>query len=63
MRRRFIGERYTPLIEALFSTVPRAYIETTVKFEDGRTGLIKADLEVREAACNLPAAMPLKKAS
>jgi long-chain acyl-CoA synthetase len=63
VRRRFIGERYTPLIEALFSNVPRAHIETTVKFEDGRTGLIKADLEVREAARNMPASAPLKKAS
>ena len=63
VRRRFIHERYLPLIEALFSNVPRAHIETTVKFEDGRTGLIKADLEVREAARTLPAAEPLKKAS
>jgi long-chain acyl-CoA synthetase len=63
VRRRFVGERYTPLIEALFSTVPRAHIETTVKFEDGRTGLIKADLEVREAARRMPATAPLKKAS
>jgi hypothetical protein len=43
--------------------VPRAHIETTVKFEDGRTGLIKADLEVREAARNMPDSAPLKKAS
>jgi long-chain acyl-CoA synthetase len=63
VRRRFIGERYTPLIDALFSDVPRAHIETTVKFEDGRTGVIKADLEVREAARSMPAAAPLKKAS
>jgi long-chain acyl-CoA synthetase len=63
VRRRFIAERYMPLIEALFSDVGRAHIETTVKFEDGRTGLIKADLEVREAARSLPASAPLKKAS
>ncbi|HEX2115214.1 MAG TPA: AMP-binding protein [Alphaproteobacteria bacterium] len=63
VRRRFIAERYAPLIEALFSNVPRAHIETTVTFEDGRTGLIKADLEVREAARILPPPAPLKKAS
>ena len=63
VRRRFIAERYTPLIDALFGDVARAHIETTVKFEDGRTGLIKADLEVREAARSLPAPAPLKKAS
>jgi long-chain acyl-CoA synthetase len=63
VRRRFIADRYTPLIEALFSNVGRAHIETTVTFEDGRKGLIKADLEVREAARVLPDAEPLRKAS
>jgi long-chain acyl-CoA synthetase len=63
VRRRFVAERYTPLIEALFSEVGRAHIETTVTFEDGRSGLIKADLEVREAARSMLAAAPLKKAS
>ena len=63
VRRRFIAERYVPLIEALFSDVGRAHIETTVTFEDGRTGLIKADLEVREAARSIAAPAPLKKAS
>ncbi len=63
VRRRFIADRYEPLIEALFSNVDRAHIETTVTFEDGRKGLIKADLEVREAARSMPAPAPLKKAS
>jgi long-chain acyl-CoA synthetase len=63
VRRRFVAERYVPLIEALFSDVGRAHIETTVAFEDGRTGLIKADLEVREAARSIAAPAPLKKAS
>jgi long-chain acyl-CoA synthetase len=63
VRRRFVAERYVPLIEALFSDVDRAHIETTVAFEDGRTGLIKADLEVREAARSIAAPAPLKKAS
>jgi long-chain acyl-CoA synthetase len=63
VRRRFVAERYVPLIEALFNDVDRAHIETTVAFEDGRTGLIKADLEVREAARSIAAPAPLKKAS
>jgi long-chain acyl-CoA synthetase len=63
VRRRFIADRYGPLVEALFGAVSHAHIETTVKFEDGRTGLIKADLEVREAARKMPDAVPLKKAS
>jgi len=50
VRRRFIGERYTPLIDGLYSDRDRAYIKTVVTFEDGRTGTIEADLEIRDAA-------------
>ncbi len=62
VRRRFIAERYTPLIEALYSPAKRAHIETVVTFEDGRTGLIKADLEIRDAAC-VAVTPTLRKAS
>ena len=62
VRRRFIAERYMPLIEALYSPAKRAHIETVVTFEDGRTGLIKADLEIRDAAC-VTVAPALRKAS
>ncbi|HEX6977990.1 MAG TPA: AMP-binding protein [Alphaproteobacteria bacterium] len=62
VRRRIIADRYAPLIEALYAGVDRAHIETKVTFEDGRTGLIKADLEIREAAHASPS-VPLKKAS
>jgi long-chain acyl-CoA synthetase len=50
VRRRFIGDRYMPLIDGLYSDRDRAYIKTTVTFEDGRTGTIEADLAIREAA-------------
>jgi long-chain acyl-CoA synthetase len=62
VRRRFISERYTPLIDALYSDRASAHIETTVTFEDGRKGTMKADLAIRDAARSAPAA-PLKLAS
>ncbi len=48
VRRRFISEKYTVLIEALYEGRERQYIETQVKFEDGRQGTISADLEIRD---------------
>jgi long-chain acyl-CoA synthetase len=50
VRRGFIAEKYAVLIDALYSGKPSQYIETQVKFEDGRTGLVKADLRIVDAA-------------
>jgi len=49
VRRRFIGERYETLIEALYSGRDGAHIEAEVTFEDGRKGMLKADLRISEA--------------
>lgn len=46
VRRRFIAEKYAPLIEALFSGQTQHAIEAQVKFEDGRTGTVRADLKI-----------------
>src|SRR3546814_16704866 len=48
VRRGFIAERYLPLIDALYSGAASAYIETEVTFEDGRKGVLKADIEIVE---------------
>ena len=48
VRRRFIAEKYAVLIDALYAGNARQYIETQVKFEDGRQGMISADLEIRD---------------
>jgi long-chain acyl-CoA synthetase len=63
VRRRFIADRYTPLIDGLYSDRDRAFIKTVVTFEDGRTGAIEADLMIREAARQLAAATPRKTAA
>jgi len=65
VRRRFIGERYRPLIDALYSGRSQAEIATEVTFEDGRKGTLKADLKIRDAkTAPIPATVePLRKAS
>ena len=49
VRRPFIADKYAVLIDALYSGKRSQYIETQVKFEDGRQGMVSADLKIREA--------------
>jgi len=46
VRRAFIAQKYGVLIDALFGGKQSQFIETEVKFEDGRTGKISADLKI-----------------
>ncbi|GAB4208099.1 MAG: AMP-binding protein [Tibeticola sp.] len=46
VRRGFIAEKYQPLIDALYGGKTEQYIETAVKFEDGRTGKVSATLRI-----------------
>ncbi len=48
VRRSFVADKYGQLIDALYSDKARCNIETEVTFEDGRKGLIRADLEIHE---------------
>ena len=48
VRRAFIALKYAVLIEALFEGRPTQFIETEVKFEDGRSGSISADIRIVE---------------
>lgn len=61
VRRGFIGDRFKPLVEALYSGARSARIETEVKFEDGRKGVLKAELQIRDAKTAATVA-PLRKA-
>ncbi len=56
VRRRFIQDKYGVLVEALYSDKTEQYIETLVKFEDGRTGKISATLKIRDAKTFAPLA-------
>lgn len=62
VRRSFIAERYAELIEALYSDKDECHVETEVTFEDGRKGVIAADLKIVNAE-TVPVAAEMKKAS
>jgi len=49
VRRGFIAEKYAVLVDALYGRRTEQYIETQVKFEDGRTGTVSATLRVVDA--------------
>src|SRR6185295_7917592 len=48
VRRRFIAERYAPLVTALYNGSHEADISTEVTFEDGRKGTIAARVKIRD---------------
>jgi long-chain acyl-CoA synthetase len=54
VRRNVIAERYTDLVEAIYSDRKSITVEAKVSFEDGRTGLIKADVQIGEARTIAP---------
>ena len=54
VRRGFIGDKYQPLIDALYGGLKQQYIETVVKFEDGRSGKVSATLKIEDAKTYLP---------
>jgi long-chain acyl-CoA synthetase len=61
VRRRFIGEKYGSLVEALYNNQQAVHVEAKVRYEDGRTGTFSADLKIRDAKTVAPAAV--KKAA
>jgi len=46
VRRGFIGDRYGVLVDALYGGKSEQYVETEVRFEDGRTGKVTATLKI-----------------
>lgn len=48
VRRGHIAEKYAVLVEALYAGRDRQFIETAVKFEDGRSGVVSADLRIAD---------------
>ncbi len=47
VRRVFVEERYRDVIAALYGDVPEVRIDTTIKFQDGKTSRIRTTLLVR----------------
>jgi long-chain acyl-CoA synthetase len=57
VRRGAIAEKYNVLVEALYDGRKNCFIETQVKFEDGRTGSVSADLKISDAKTFAPEAV------
>ena len=49
VRRGFIGEKYSVLLEALYGGRSEQFFQTAVKFEDGRTGSVSAVIRILDA--------------
>ena len=56
VRRRFIARKYQALVDALYAGRESQYIETEVRFEDGRVGKVAATLALRAAKTYAPVA-------
>lgn len=54
VRRGFIAEKYSVLVDALYAGRTEQYIETQVKFEDGRTGSVSATLKLMDTKTFAP---------
>ena len=54
VRRGFIAEKYQPLIDALYGNKTEQFIETVVKFEDGRSGSVSATLKIGDTQTFTP---------
>ncbi|MFD0666931.1 AMP-dependent synthetase/ligase [Ramlibacter sp. MAHUQ-53] len=48
VRRGFVAEKYAVLVDALYGGKSEQFIETQVKFEDGRTGSVSATLKIAD---------------
>jgi long-chain acyl-CoA synthetase len=56
VRRGFIAQKYQVLVDALYAGRTEQFIETQVRFEDGRTGAVSATLRLENAKTFAPAA-------
>ncbi len=54
VRRGFIADKYKPLVDGLYEGKLEQFIETVVKFEDGRTGSVSATLKISDAKTFTP---------
>ncbi len=54
VRRGFIAEKYDVLVDALYGGKSEQFIDTQVKFEDGRTGSISATLKIADTRTFTP---------
>ena len=63
VRRRFIGERYDALVDALFSAAGHQDLKMEIRFEDGRVGSIRGDVRIENASVFPGAGVAARKAA
>jgi long-chain acyl-CoA synthetase len=56
VRRRFIAQKYGPLIEALYGDREQVEVQAQVTYEDGRTATVRADVRIRDVGVHAVAA-------
>jgi long-chain acyl-CoA synthetase len=54
VRRGFIADKYQPLVDGLYDGKTEQFIETVVKFEDGRSGSVSATLKIEDTRTFAP---------
>jgi long-chain acyl-CoA synthetase len=54
LRRGFIAEKYAPLIDALHADQDHVTVEARVTYEDGRTGMVRADVRIQTVEPRAP---------
>jgi len=54
VRRGYIADKYAVLVDALYKGLEQQFIETAVKFEDGRSGSVSAHLRLMDARTFAP---------
>ena len=54
VRRGFIADKYSTLVDGLYAGKTEQFIETVVKFEDGRSGSVSATLKLSDATIYAP---------
>ena len=55
VRRNIVADKFADLIEGLYGGADSVYTETEVSYEDGRKGVLKATVELRDAKVVAPA--------
>ena len=56
VRRKYVADKYSTLVDAMYSKQDNVHVETEVTFEDGRKGSIEADVRISDMVTAGPSA-------
>ena len=63
LRRAFLEQRYSELIDAIYSGAPEVDLEIPVTYQDGRQGILRATVTIADLVPGPGAASERKKAA